>query len=139
MMMQGGGAIPLKKIKLEAVDRCIAVNNAVDSSTAANSAAEKMNRMQLRAYAGTYTLMSQFDLKVFVDGSKLMAHATGQGAFEIEAEGKDRFAADAYGIEIQFERCAMAASNSAASGVAGGTVKSLALLQGDKKMRGDRK
>ena len=57
-MMQGGGIIPLEKIKLEAVDRSIAVNSAVDSSTAANSAAEKMNKMQLRAYAGTYTLMS---------------------------------------------------------------------------------
>ena len=63
-MMQDGRAIPLNKIKLEAVDRSIVVNGAVDSSTAANSAAEKMNRMQLRAYAGTYTLMSQFDLKI---------------------------------------------------------------------------
>ena len=77
----GRWAIPLKKIKLEAVDSSIAVNSAVDSSTAANSGAEKMNRMQLRAYAGTYTLMSQFDLKVFVDDGKLMAQATGQGAF----------------------------------------------------------
>jgi len=135
MMMQGGGAIPLKKIKLEAVDRSIPVNSALDSSTAANGAAEKMNRMQLRAYAGTYTLMSQFDLKVFVDGGKLMAQATGQGAFEIEAKGKDRFAADAYGIEIQFERDTTAASN----GAAGGTVKRLALLQGGKTMRGDKK
>ena len=134
-MMQGGGAISLKKIKLEAVDRSIAVNSALDSSTAANGAAEKMNRMQLQAYAGTYTLMSQFDLKVFVDDGKLMAHATGQGAFEIEAKGKDRFAADAYGIEIQFERDVTAVTN----GAAGGTVKRLALLQGGKMMRGDKK
>lgn|GEM_PF-2211372 len=134
-MMQGGGAISLKKIKLEAVDRSIAVNSALDSSTAANGAAEKMNRMQLQAYAGTYTLMSQFDLKVFVEGGKLMAQATGQGAFEIEAKGKDRFAADAYGIEIQFERDVTAVTN----GAAGGTVKRLALLQGAKTMRGDKK
>lgn len=135
MMMQGGGAIPLKKIKLEAVDRSIAVNSVLDSSTAANSAAEKMNRIQLRAYAGTYTLMSQFDLKVFVDGGKLMAHATGQGAFEIEAKGKDRFAADAYGIEIQFKRYVTAVTK----GAAGGTVKRLALLQRCNTMRGDKK
>ena len=120
LMMQGGGAIPLKKI---------------EPKTAANSAVEKMSEPQLRANSGTYSLVPGFDLKVFVEGGKLMAQATGQGAFEIEAKGKDRFAADAYGIEIQFERGAVAAT----SGVAGDTVKSLALLQGGKTMRGDKK
>ncbi len=129
LLLQGGGAIPLKKIEPMTMDR----------STAAKSVAEKISVTQLQSYSGTYHLMPGFDLNVFVQGDKLMAQATGQGAFEIEAKGKDRFAADAYGIEIQFERDAMAAGNSAADATAGGTVKSLALLQGGKTMRGDRK
>ncbi len=56
-----------------------------------------------------------------------MAQATGQGAFEIEAKSKDQFSADAFGIEIQFERDA----NSA--------VKKLVLLQGGQTLRGDKK
>ncbi len=114
LLMQSGGAIPLKK---------------VEPKMATNRAVEKMTEPQLQAYSGTYNLTPGFDLKVFVEGGKLRAQATGQGAFEIEARGKDRFAADAYGIEIQFERGAEA----------GVTVKSLALLQGGKTMRGDRK
>ena len=75
--------------------------------------------------------MPGFDLKVFVEGGKLMAQATGQGAFEIEANGKDKFAADAFGIEIHFDRDAQADAQ--------GVVKSLALLQGGQTTRGVRK
>ena len=68
-----------------------------------------------------------------------MAQATGQGAYEIEAKGKDRFVADAYGIEIQFERDTIGGLNSAAGGTAGGTVKRLALFQVGKTRCGDKK
>jgi serine-type D-Ala-D-Ala carboxypeptidase/endopeptidase len=112
LLLQGGGAIPLKKI---------------EAKTAANAIVEKLKPDQLAAYAGTYGLMPGFDLKVFVEGAKLMAQATGQGAFEIEVNGKDKFSADAFGIEIQFERD----SNNA--------VKKLALLQGGQTLRGDKK
>ncbi len=112
LWLQGGGAIPLKK---------------VESKATAGAAMEKLKPDQLQAYAGTYSLMPGFDLKIFVEGGKLMAQATGQGAFEIEAKTKDQFSADAFGIEIQFERDA----NNA--------VKKLALLQGGQTLRGDKK
>ena len=53
-----------------------------------------------------------------------MAQATGQGAFEIEATAKDKFSAEAFGIEIHFERDPQ------------GLVKSLVLLQGGQTTRG---
>jgi serine-type D-Ala-D-Ala carboxypeptidase/endopeptidase len=111
LLLQGGSAIPLKR---------------VEAKPAASAAVEKLKPDQLQAYVGTYGLMPGFDLKVFVEGSKLMAQATGQGAFEIEAKAKDQFAADAFGIEIQFERD-------------GSAVKKLALLQGGQTLRGDKK
>lgn len=103
LFLQGGGAFPLKRI---------------DPNTAAKSALEKPSVEQLQAYVGVYALAPNFDLKVFVENGSLMAQATGQGAFEVEAQAKDQFAADAYGIEIHFEREAK------------GAVKSLKLLQG---------
>ncbi len=103
LFLQSGGAFPLKKI---------------DPNAAAKPALEKPSVEQLQAYVGVYALAPNFDLKVFVENGSLMAQATGQGAFEVEAQAKDQFAADAYGIEIHFER------------EAEGAVKSLKLLQG---------
>jgi len=99
LFLQGGGAFPLKKI---------------DPSAAI---AEKPGAEQLQAYPGVYALGPNFDLKVFVENGNLMAQATGQGAFPLDMKTKDQFAADAYGIEIHFERDAS------------GNVKSLQLLQ----------
>ncbi len=93
----------------------------------ASAALEKLKPEQLQAYAGTYGLAPGFDLKVFVEGHKLMAQATGQDAFEIEATAKDKFSADSFGIAIQFERDG------------NGAVKKLALLQGGQTLRGDKK
>jgi serine-type D-Ala-D-Ala carboxypeptidase/endopeptidase len=111
-LSQGGAVIPLKKI---------------EPKSNASATIEKLKPEQLDAYAGTYQLKPGFDLKVFVQADKLMAQATGQGEFEIEATAKDKFAADAFGIEIHFERDAQ------------GAVKSLALLQGGQTTRGARK
>jgi serine-type D-Ala-D-Ala carboxypeptidase/endopeptidase len=115
-LLQGGAVIPLKKI---------------ESKTGSSMAMEKLKPEQLEPYAGTYQLKPGFDLKVFVQAGKLMAQATGQGSFEIEATAKDKFAADAFGIEIHFERDAHGDAKSA--------VKSLALLQGGQTTRGERK
>jgi serine-type D-Ala-D-Ala carboxypeptidase/endopeptidase len=112
LFLQSGEPIQLKKI---------------EAKSAASAVVEKLKPDQLQAYAGTYGLMPGFDLKVFVEGGKLMAQATGQGAFEIEAKAKDQFTADAFGIEIQFERDGSSA------------VKKLALLQGGQTLRGDKK
>jgi len=89
LFLQGGGAFPLKKI---------------DPNAAAKTASEKPTAEQLQAYVGVYAIAPNFDLKVSVENGRLMAQATGQGAFEVEARAKDQFAADAYGIEIHFQR-----------------------------------
>lgn len=89
LFLQGGGALPLKKI---------------DPAGAAKAAAEKPGADQLQAYVGVYELAPGFELKVFVESNSLKAQATGQGAFEVEVSAKDKFSADAYGIEIQFQR-----------------------------------
>lgn len=89
LFLQGGGAFPLKKI---------------DPAGATKTAAEKPSAEQLQAYVGIYELAPGFELKVFIENNSLKAQASGQGAFEVEAKTKDQFAADAYGIEIHFQR-----------------------------------
>ncbi len=102
LFLQGGGAFPLKKI---------------ETGAAAKPAVEKPTVEQLQAYVGIYALGPNFDLKVFVEKNALMAQATGQGAFEVEPKAKDQFSADAFGIEVQFQRNAA------------GTIDGLLLLQ----------
>ena len=80
--LQGGGSTPARR-----VDQALPAANA-----------------PLSDYAGRYPLMPGFELKVFVDGDQLKAQATGQGAFALDPAGADRYSADAYGIEIVFER-----------------------------------
>jgi serine-type D-Ala-D-Ala carboxypeptidase/endopeptidase len=112
MFLQGGGAIPLKKIEAKpAEDRNV----------------EAISKQDLAAYEGLYGLAPGFDLKVFVENEKLMAQATGQGAFEVTQKAKDQFIADAYGIEIQFQRDTS------------GKVNSLNLLQAGHTTNGKKK
>ncbi|MCK7593423.1 serine hydrolase domain-containing protein [Pseudomarimonas salicorniae] len=80
----------------------------------------------LADYAGRYPLMPGFALKVFVENATLMAQATGQGAFALAPAGEDVFRADAFGIEIRFDRGE------------DGAVRRLALHQGGQVMRGER-
>jgi serine-type D-Ala-D-Ala carboxypeptidase/endopeptidase len=103
LFLQGGGAFPLKKI---------------EPASSAKPAVEKPSAEQLQAYVGMYSLAPGFDIKIFVEKDNLMAQATGQGAFPLDIKTKDQFTADAYGIEIHFERDANDA------------VASLQLLQG---------
>ncbi len=103
LFLQGGGAFPLKKI---------------EPASSTKPAVEKPSAEQLQTYVGMYALAPGFDIKIFIEKANLMAQATGQGAFPLDIKAKDQFAADAYGIEIHFERDA----NNA--------VASLQLLQG---------
>ena len=96
LFLQSGGAFPLKKI---------------DPAGTAKAAVEKPSAEQLQAYVGVYELAPGFDLKVFVENDSLKTQATGQGAFEVDAKAKDQFTADAYGIEIQFQRDEKSAVN----------------------------
>ncbi|MGH8050864.1 MAG: serine hydrolase [Arenimonas sp.] len=103
LFLQSGAALPLKKN---------------DPSAAKKSVSEKLTDEQLRAFVGVYALAPNFDLKVSLENGSLMAQATGQGAFALDVKKKDQFSADAYDIEIHFERDAS------------GAIKSLKLLQG---------
>lgn len=109
VFLQSGAAYPLRKLGSVAGH---------DASTI------KLSATQLDEYSGLYRLMPNFELKVFVENNALMAQATGQGAFVLEASTKDRFSADAFGIVIQFERDAK------------GKVISLKLLQGGNTLEG---
>jgi hypothetical protein len=81
----------------------------------------------LKAYAGDYPLMPGFVLNVRVEGATLMAQASGQGAFPLEARGEDTFAFDGAGIVIRFRRDAA------------GTVAGLALDQGGRTLDAERR
>jgi CubicO group peptidase (beta-lactamase class C family) len=114
--VQGGGAVPATRVEAEASGEL------PDAARAPAPSAEA-----LRAYAGEYPLQPGFALRVFVDGSTLMAQATGQGAFALDPAGNDRFEAAAFGIVIDFERGD------------DGLVRALTLAQGGGAMRGVRK
>lgn len=111
VFLQSGAAYPLRRL---------------DAAPATHGPAPTLAPAQLAAYAGLYPLAKDFALKVFVDKGALMAQATGQGAFVLTPAGKDRFMAEAYGIEIRFARDA------------GGQVAGLELLQGGQVLRGNR-
>ncbi len=56
----------------------------------------------LARYTGTYELAPGFDLHITLEGSQLMAQATGQGKFPLQAESPTRFFFDQAGITIEF-------------------------------------
>ncbi|MCD9028244.1 serine hydrolase [Luteimonas sp. BDR2-5] len=109
---QGGGAIPATRI---------------DAGAPAGANADAgAGTVDLADYAGNYPLLPGFALKVDAAGGRLRAQATGQGAFPLDAAGKDTFEAPAYGIEIRFQRGA------------DGEVVSLDLHQGGRVLSGTR-
>ncbi|MEN1928643.1 serine hydrolase [Luteimonas sp. MJ250] len=111
--MQGGGAIPAKRIEAAGEDAKLA-----QQPTASDG--------DLAAYAGEYTLMPDFVLTVRGRDGTLHAQATGQGEFPLQARGNDTFEAPAFGVEIVFKRGA------------GGSVESLELHQGGQVLPGKR-
>ena len=111
VFMQGGGAVPLRKIEIGAL---------------AKPAVASLSAEQLAEYSGMYPLMPNFALKVFAENGQLMAQASGQGAFALNSAGKDIFSASAFGIEIRFTRGE------------DGKVSGLRLLQGGNEMKGSK-
>ena len=108
--MQAGGAIPAARLE---------EGGAVPQGPVLSEA-------ELAGYAGEYPLMPGFALTVRARDGKLFAQATGQGEFALDAAGKDRFEAAAFGIEIVFKRGA------------DGEVTSLDLHQGGQVLSGPR-
>lgn len=85
-----------------------------------------LSAADLAGYAGHYPLAPGFVLSVREEGGRLLAQATGQGAFPLDAVAEDAFEAAAYGIEIRFLRGG------------DGQVESLELHQGGQVLRGKR-
>ncbi|MBB1089489.1 serine hydrolase [Lysobacter sp. SG-8] len=103
---QGGGAMPARRL------------DAVAAGAAAGL---------LSDYAGTYPLApTDMTLTVSERDGVLHAQATGQGAFALVPAGGDVFRADAFGIEIRFQRDGS------------GRVVALALHQGGQVLGGER-
>ncbi len=109
--MQGGGALPAMRL---------GEDGAVVQGPA-------LSETELAGYAGEYPLVPGFALTVRAREGRLFAQATGQGEFALDAAGKDRFEAAAYGIEIVFKRGG------------DGEVTSLDLHQGGQVLSGPRK
>jgi serine-type D-Ala-D-Ala carboxypeptidase/endopeptidase len=89
--------------------------------------APRLSLDDLKTYAGDYPLMPGFVLTVRAEGETLTAQATGQGAFPLTPKSKDVFAFADAGIVIRFTRDAS------------GRVSALALEQGGRTMKGQRK
>lgn len=104
---QGGGRQPLLPV------------------TAAGQAAAGPAR--LADYAGQYPLQPGFVLSVDEDNGRLRARATGQGAFHLDPDGEDTFAAPAFGLRLQFHRDA------------DGSIQGLTLHQAGNRMRAPRR
>jgi CubicO group peptidase (beta-lactamase class C family) len=56
------------------------------------------------AYVGEYEITPTFKATFFMEGEKLMTQATNQPAFELQAEGPDKFVLTAVGAQITFVR-----------------------------------
>ena len=54
-------------------------------------------------FVGAYRLNGNMVLTLFVDGTRLMAQATGQGAFPLQAHGENEFRFDPAGVRIVFD------------------------------------
>lgn len=84
----------------------------------------KLSEDILKQYEGTYALTSDFAITMKVEGGKLMAQATGQGAYEIFPEKEDRFFYKVVDAQIGFEKDAA------------GKIVALILFQNGAEMRG---
>ena len=86
-----------------------------------------LDRAILERYVGVYELRPGFDLTVSLDGDRLMAQATGQGALQIHAETETEFFLEEVDAQITF--------------IVGpdGTVSELILHRGGRDMRARRK
>lgn len=80
--------------------------------------------VDLTQYEGVYALAPTFKITVFVDGEKLMAQATGQGANQIFPESEDRFFLKVVDAQVEFGRGE------------DGVVNSLTLFQGGQEIPG---
>lgn len=80
----------------------------------------------LKVYEGNYQLAPTFSIRIFVEDDQLMGQATGQPAFTLFAEEKDKFFLKVVEASIEFQRDAS------------GKVTSLILFQNGMELKGER-
>lgn len=61
-----------------------------------------LDQADLEVLSGIYILQEGFEIKIFVENSKLYGQATGQSSFELLAENRKDFFTEGLGIEISF-------------------------------------
>lgn len=90
-------------LALHLIDPVIPPRNLVAEREAREQAALTLPADQLQPLTGTYALSPQFKLTLRLDGARLMAQATGQGAFELFARTPREFFARVTPLRIRFE------------------------------------
>lgn len=86
----------------------------------------RLPEASLKQYEGTYALTDDFAITVKAEGGKLMAQATGQGAYEIFPEKEDHFFYKIVDAQIAFEKDAA------------GKIVALTLFQNGAVLRGEK-
>lgn len=84
----------------------------------------QLDPVQLAEYEGSYALAPTFKIRMFLEGGRLMTQATGQPAFPVFAESRDRFFLKVVDAQLRFNRNA------------DGRIVSLTLLQGGRETTG---
>jgi hypothetical protein len=84
-------------------------------------------RPELERFIGEYVLAPTFSLIITRDGDKLFGQATGQPAFQLQAESEMRFSLKIVGAEVEFEADSR------------GQVVALVLRQAGRSTRGPKK
>jgi hypothetical protein len=81
-----------------------AVLGAPHVHAAAAPAAVAASANSFAALAGTYEMAPTFKIKIWQEGTRFMAQATGQGSFEIFAESGDTYYAKVAEVKFVFKK-----------------------------------
>lgn len=83
-----------------------AVATSVPQQAAAVPAPAAASSTGIAALTGTYEMAPTFHIKIWQEGSRLMAQATGQDSFEIFAETGDTYYAKVAEVKFVFKKSA---------------------------------
>lgn len=100
-------AVPLDDLARHLLDPALPLRDLAAEAQAAQAATQApaltLPAEALAPLAGVYALNPQFKVTITVDGARLFAEATGQGAFELFARGPRVFFARVTPLQITFE------------------------------------
>lgn len=106
-LVLANAAVPLDDLARHLLDATLPLRDLAAEAAAAQAATQApaiaLPATTLAPLAGVYALNPQFKVTVTVDGDRLFAQATGQGAFELFARSPRQFFARVTPLEIHFE------------------------------------